>query len=443
MAFETAASHGNLLSDGRWKYSWDAENRLVQMIRDTDNPSGARQKLVFEYDHQDRRIRKQFFTYSGGWQEQTDTVLLYDGWNLVAELNANASNAKVRTYVWGMDLSGTMQGAGGVGGLLKLTYYGGTTTNAFVAYDGNGNVTALIDAANGSICAGYEYGPFAEPIRVSGPISKLNPLRFSTKYTDDKSGFLYYGYRYYSPGTGRWPSRDPIEEEGGVNLYGFVGNDPIQFIDPFGLEWKVIRARADRALATCDCGDTVAQLAKKIHLDPADYTKWLKAAGNSQLPASVDTPLSQAATFTIPNKAYVNDLLTWRFIWWKQWRRVEERDLRHEGFKVVHVDDTLRAQFLAQMSDPDVHGIVVLAHGDPDRKGDFSDAGPDYVTPDEAAGVLHHKLGGFKAIWCWGGVKEKGWRGLVSPTGYLWSHPGYIFIWESWPFFIQHGFPDE
>ena len=53
---------GNLTSDGRWTYSWDGENRLVQMIRDSDSPTGVRQKLVFEYDHHGRRIRKQFYT---------------------------------------------------------------------------------------------------------------------------------------------------------------------------------------------------------------------------------------------------------------------------------------------------------------------------------------------------------------------------------------------
>jgi len=72
---------GNLTADGRWTYSWDAENRLVQMIRDSDSPTGARQKLVFEYDHQGRRIRKQFFSYSAGWQEQADTIFLVEwGW---------------------------------------------------------------------------------------------------------------------------------------------------------------------------------------------------------------------------------------------------------------------------------------------------------------------------------------------------------------------------
>ncbi|NLH74601.1 MAG: RHS repeat-associated core domain-containing protein, partial [Verrucomicrobia bacterium] len=121
---------------------------------------------------------------------------------------------------------------------LKVTYYGGTTTNALVAYDGNGNVMALVDASNGNVCARYEYGPFAEPIRVSGPMGKLNPVRFSSKYTDDESGFLYYGYRYYSPGTGRWPSRDHIGERSGLNLYGVVGNNPICRYDVCGLYGK-------------------------------------------------------------------------------------------------------------------------------------------------------------------------------------------------------------
>jgi len=231
----THDADGNLTADGRWTYSWDGENRLVQMIRDSDSPTGTRQKLVFEYDHQGRRIRKQSYTYNNGWQEQTDTVFLYEGWNLIAELNANAGNARVRTYLWGTDLSGSMQGAGGVRGLLKLTYYGTSTTNAFVAYDGNVNVTALIDAANGSIRARYEYGPFAEPIRSSGQLSKLHPIRFSTKYTDTGSGFLYYGYRYYNPSTGRWMTIDPVGEAGAMNCFAFVLNQPVQEFDVLGL----------------------------------------------------------------------------------------------------------------------------------------------------------------------------------------------------------------
>jgi RHS repeat-associated protein len=260
---------GNLTLDGRWTYSWDGENRLVEMKRDVDQPSGARQKLVFEYDHQGRRIRKQFFTYSGGWVEQTDVIFLYDGWNLMGELDANASNAKVRTYIWGIDLSGSLQGAGGVGGLLKVTDYTSGTTHHFVAYDGNGNVAGLVDGSTGATTARYEYGPFGEPLRATGSMGKKNPLRFSTKFTDTESGLLYYGYRYYNPSTARWPSRDPIRDEGfntsvsatgnstsdaGRNANAFGSNDPVGEWDFLGLETlSQFKKRCERtAKLSCD-----------------------------------------------------------------------------------------------------------------------------------------------------------------------------------------------
>jgi len=85
------------------------------------------------------------------------------------------------------------------------------------------------------VAARYEYGPFGELIRATGPMAKVNPFRFSTKYQDEETGLVYYGYRYYDPGTGRWLSRDPIDEAGGLNLYGMVGNDPLNRIDFLGL----------------------------------------------------------------------------------------------------------------------------------------------------------------------------------------------------------------
>jgi len=77
-----------------------------------------------------------------------------------------------------------------VGGLLKVTDYTSGTTHHFVAYDANGNVTALIDGTTGAATARYEYGPYGEATRTTGTLAKKNPLRFSTKYTDDQSGFL-------------------------------------------------------------------------------------------------------------------------------------------------------------------------------------------------------------------------------------------------------------
>ena len=77
-------------------------------------------------------------------------------------------------------------------------------------------------------------GPFGEVVRATGPMAKANPFRFSTKYQDDETDLLYYGYRYYDESTGRWLNRDPIAERGGANLYGFVYNDPTQKWDYLG-----------------------------------------------------------------------------------------------------------------------------------------------------------------------------------------------------------------
>ena len=103
-----------------------------------------------------------------------------------------------------------------------------------MAYDGNGNVAGLVNAADGNVASRYDYGPFGEVLRASGTMAKTNPFRFSTKYTDDETDFVYYGYRYYNPSTGRWLSRDPIGEAGGMNLYGMVDNNPVNFVDTDG-----------------------------------------------------------------------------------------------------------------------------------------------------------------------------------------------------------------
>ena len=221
---------GNLWYDGRWSYTWDGENRLVKMESLASGPGGSKRRLEFAYDFMGRRI------WSKITNLDTSTVLseqkfIYDGWNLIAVLNANLS---LRTaFVWGTDLSGSMQGAGGVGGLLKVSYNSG---NYFTAFDGNGNVAGLINAANGEFAAKYEYGPFGELIRATGPIAKANPFRFSTKYQDDETDLLYYGYRYYNASMGRWLNRDPLVESGGRNLYCIAQNDVLRRWDALGLQ---------------------------------------------------------------------------------------------------------------------------------------------------------------------------------------------------------------
>jgi RHS repeat-associated protein len=234
---------GNLTNDGRWFYTWDGENRLVKMEPSgtVTPPTGSRRKLEFAYDHQSRRIWQKITNLDTS--EVKERVFVYDGWNLIATLNPQLST--LNTFVWGLDLSGSFQGAGGVGGLLKVTYKGAQTTNCFAAFDGNGNVLGLIDAANSGLVARYEYGPFGEVLRATGPMAKANPFRFSTKFQDDETDLLYYGYRFYSATIGRWLSKDPAgEPAGGRNLYCVLGNDPIAHIDTLGLmRWADVKSK--------------------------------------------------------------------------------------------------------------------------------------------------------------------------------------------------------
>jgi RHS repeat-associated protein len=98
-----------------------------------------------------------------------------------------------------------------------------------------------VDSSNGTIAAHYKYAPFGGLLVADGPEAEKNPYRFSTKYLNVETGLYHYGYRDYSLELARWTSRDPLEEEGGLNLYAFVDNDPINFIDILGLilvTWK-------------------------------------------------------------------------------------------------------------------------------------------------------------------------------------------------------------
>jgi YD repeat-containing protein len=172
-----------MTNDGRWVLTWDGENRSTKVESLATSPTASKRKVVWEYDAKGRRIRQTTYDGSSGSYVVTeDLKFLSDGWQNIAELNAT-NNALVRSYVWGTDLGGMFGGAGGIGGLLMIN----STANGahFVAYDGAGNVAALVSAAGGSVSAVYEYEPFGRTIRSTGAMAKENRFRFSTKRTDD------------------------------------------------------------------------------------------------------------------------------------------------------------------------------------------------------------------------------------------------------------------
>ncbi|MFA5204724.1 MAG: RHS repeat-associated core domain-containing protein [Lentisphaeria bacterium] len=218
---------GNLLTDGRWSYTWDAENRLAAMETQSGSGVSPLTRLEFAYDHLSRRIGKKVYTGApGAWTPQSETRFLYHGFRLVAAYAVDAATSSLtlaRTCTWGAN-----------GEPLAVA---DIATGAVYAccLDGNRNVIALANLADGTLAAAYEYGPFGEVTAQAGPAAAANPVRFSSEYADTETGLVYYNYRYYSPALGRWLARDPIGELGGLNLYWFCGNDPVNGADVLGL----------------------------------------------------------------------------------------------------------------------------------------------------------------------------------------------------------------
>jgi len=208
--------NGNLTGINGTTYRYDQENRLVSFLSSTA-------QSTFLYDGLGRRVQ----TSDSGSNPQT-TRFLYDGLLPIAELNGN--NEVVRHVTRGLDLSGSMQGAGGIGGILATTTANGET--GFYFADGNGNITKVIDGS-GTVLASYTYDPYGNKLAESGAWVN-QPYQWSSKEFHAASGLVYYLYRWYAPELGRWPNRDPIEEKGGVNLYGFVENDGLNQWDYLG-----------------------------------------------------------------------------------------------------------------------------------------------------------------------------------------------------------------
>lgn len=234
--------NGNLLSDGSRNFTYDDENQLIAVWQANAWSNN------FVYDGKMRRRIERDFTWNSGtsgWQQTNEVHFIYDGNLVIQERDIN--NMPQVTYTRGNDLSQTLQGAGGIGGLLArndraqaipgLVASGGVSvfgTPSYYHADGNGNVTMLI-AGSQMFVAKYLYDPYGNTLAKAGLLADVNNYRFSSKEWNGNSGLYYYLYRFYDPNLQRWVNRDPISEKGGHNLYEFVGNEPVGILDAFGL----------------------------------------------------------------------------------------------------------------------------------------------------------------------------------------------------------------
>jgi len=209
---------GNTLNVNNRNCSYDPLNRLIAV---TDGNKTYR----YKYDYSSRIYRIET------WLGETLVScrrLVYDKWNVIAEY---LDGIKVKTYLWGEDLSGSLEGAGGVAGLLAENNSIGTF---LPVYDGNGNIVRYLNSSAEPV-ANYAYDPFGNLVASNGVLKDEFNYRFSTKR--DMGGLYYYGLRLYDSANGVWISRDPIGENGGINLHAFVGNDGINYVDILGMGW--------------------------------------------------------------------------------------------------------------------------------------------------------------------------------------------------------------
>ncbi|MGH8017710.1 MAG: RHS repeat-associated core domain-containing protein, partial [Opitutaceae bacterium] len=226
---------GNLTNDGQWAYTYDAENRLTRLAR----LDGA-QEIINTYDHLHRRVRMQARDGPGGpwWSKR----FIHDGFNIIAELWDDNYSPIVQTLVWGLDQSGSLGGAGGIGGLLAI-HSGG---RAYLPLqDGLGSIHGYVDSTTGGTGAAWDFTAHGETIHERGAFHDGGGgflagswdfrLRYQSKYADFVGPLIDFGRRFYHPGLGRFINRDPIEEAGGNNLYAYAGNDPVNRWDYLGM----------------------------------------------------------------------------------------------------------------------------------------------------------------------------------------------------------------
>ncbi|MFZ0959336.1 MAG: RHS repeat-associated core domain-containing protein [Terriglobia bacterium] len=178
-------------------YTWDVRNHLVAI--------GGAVSASFQYDPLGRRVSKTIGAAT--------TNFLYDGANPVQELSGGSPTANLLT------------------GLGIDEYFQRTDANGPANFltDGLGSTIALT-GTGGNTIAQYTYDPYGNTTMTG---NSANPYQYTGR-ENDGTGLYYDRVRYYNPTLQRFISEDPIGMAGGIDLYAYVGNNPISFRDPFG-----------------------------------------------------------------------------------------------------------------------------------------------------------------------------------------------------------------
>lgn len=187
-------------------YAWDFENRMTSVTL-----PGSGGTVSFKYDPFGRRIYK---SSSSG-----TSVFAYDGDNLIEE--TNSSGTAVARYSQGLNIDEPLA-------MLR------SSTTSYYQADGLGSITSLSNGA-GALAQTYTFDSFGKQTATSGSLT--NPFQYTARESDAETGLYYYRARYYDESIGRFLAEDPLGIYGGIDLYGYVGDEPVRRADPFGLTW--------------------------------------------------------------------------------------------------------------------------------------------------------------------------------------------------------------
>gem|GEM_PF-4128412 len=257
---ELRSPYGSLTSDGTYTYGYDAENRLI-------SASGAGNVAAYAFDAQDRRKSR---TVNG-----TTTISVTDADNREVLEYDGATGVIQRWYAYGLgpnDLLNQMNVPAG--------------TRATLVPGLLGSIIGSIDSATGALTK-FGYRPFgASPAAPAA-------FGYTGQRIDAEAGGLYhYRARHYSPVLGRFLQPDPIGFAGGPHLYGYVGNDPLNLVDPAGLA-------ATRA---------AAQIAQQVARQQIAAQQAVAQATNARIAATVQPTAPPSSNVVLASDKKKNDV---------------------------------------------------------------------------------------------------------------------------------------
>jgi RHS repeat-associated protein len=206
----TYDNNGNTLTktvgSNTTSYSWDYENRLTSVTL-----PGSGGTVSFQYDPFARRIYKQSPTFT--------SIFAYDGDNLIE--TANSSGGVVSRYAHTQNIDEPLEEVR-------------SSTTSYYEADGLDSVSSLTNTA-GAVANTYTYDSFGNLTNSAGSVS--SPFEYTGRELDSETGLYFYRARYYDPQVGRFLREDPLGlNSGQINFYSYVGNQPVDYFDPFGLK---------------------------------------------------------------------------------------------------------------------------------------------------------------------------------------------------------------